>query len=182
MNSSILGFTWTDKLSLRPTIERCIGNIQRSLVKLKWLKSGRNIATTTLRQCFFAYTFPHFAWIFPFFPLIPKTHQQALKQKFRVGIRMVHRCTFIPAHKLYKATDENPLEFYVKKYIQKRLKNMHVTDLGSSLFYNDIFAWDEFYKRSNDNLGHFFQNYRVRQLKERHESFLLRWLLFVEKN
>ena len=177
-----LGFTWTDKLSLRPTIEKCIGNIQRSLVKLKWLKSGRNMSTTALRQCFFAYTFPHFAWIFPFFPLIPETHQQSLKQKFRVGIRMIYRCTFIPAHKLYKATEENPLEFYVKKYIQKRLKSIHDTDLGSSLFYNDIFFWDEFYKRRNDNLGHFFQNERVQLLKERHESYLLRWLRFVEKN
>ncbi len=30
-----LGFTWTDKLSLKPTVEKCIGNIQRSLGKLK---------------------------------------------------------------------------------------------------------------------------------------------------
>jgi len=62
-----LGFTWTDKLSLKPTVYKCIGNIQRSLGKLKWLKSGRSMSCKTLRQCFFAYTFPHFAWLFPFF-------------------------------------------------------------------------------------------------------------------
>ena len=85
-------------------------------------------------------------------------------------------------HAVFKTTEENPLEFYVKKYLQKRLKSIHATDLGSFLFYNDIFGWDDFFKRKNDNLGHFFQNPRVRLLKERHESYLLRWLLFVEEN
>ena len=65
-----LGFTWTDRLSLKPTVEKCIGNIQRSLGKLRWLKTGRSMSSKLLRQCFFAYTFPHLAWIFPFFPLL----------------------------------------------------------------------------------------------------------------
>lgn len=43
-----LGFKGTDKLSLRPPVERCIGNIQRSLGKLKWLKSGRSMSTKIL--------------------------------------------------------------------------------------------------------------------------------------
>ena len=38
-----LGFTWTDRLSLKPTVEKCIGNIQRSLGKLGWLKTGRSM-------------------------------------------------------------------------------------------------------------------------------------------
>lgn len=62
-----LGFTWTEKLSLRPTIEKCIGNIHRSLVKLKWLKSRRHRSTTALRQCFFAYTFHTLPRYFPSF-------------------------------------------------------------------------------------------------------------------
>ena len=129
-----LGFTWTDKLSLKPTVDKCIGNIQRSLGKIRWLKSGRNMSSKVLRQCFFAYTFPHFAWLFPFFPLLPITQQQILQQKFRVGLRLVHRCPFISAHNLYTFTSEHSLEFYVKKYIQRRLRTMHMTDLGSSLF------------------------------------------------
>ena len=68
-----LGFTWTDRLSLKPTVEKCIGNIQRSLGKQRWLKAGRSVSSKLLRQCFFAYTFPHFAWIFPFFPLLAQT-------------------------------------------------------------------------------------------------------------
>jgi hypothetical protein len=156
-----LGFTWTDKLSLRPTVERCIGNIQRSLGKLKWLKSGRSMSTKALRQCFFAYTFPHFAWLFPFFPFLPDTQQQILRQKFRVGLRLVYRCPFVSAHNLYTVTSEQPLEHYVKRYIKRRLKTMHVTDLGSSPFYNDIFLWDDFYKRKGDHLGHFFRRRRV---------------------
>ena len=35
-----LGFIWTDRLSLKPTVEKCIGNIQTSLGKLRWLKTG----------------------------------------------------------------------------------------------------------------------------------------------
>ena len=177
-----LGFTWTDKLSLKPTVEKCISNIQKSLGKLKWLKSGRSMSCRTLRQCFFAYTFPHFAWLFPFFPLLPETYQQRLQRKFRVGLRLVHRCPFLSARNLFTIVSEQSLEFYVKKYIQKRLRSMHTTDLGWSLFFNDIFVWDSFYKRKGDHLGHFFRGRRVRQLRERHESFLLKWLLYTETN
>jgi len=177
-----LGFTWTDKLSLKPTLEKCIGNIQRSLGKLRWLKAGKSMSSKVLRQCFFAYTFPHFAWLFPFYPLLPVTQQQILQQKFRVGLRVVYRCPFVSAHNLFTITSEQPLEFYVKKYIQRRLRTMHLTDLGSSLFYNDIFVWDDYYKRKNDHLGHFFCMRRVKQLIDRHESFLLRWLSFVESD
>lgn len=66
-----------------------------------------------LRQCFFAYTFPHFVWLFLFFPLLPETQKQILNQKFRVGLRLVYRCPFISAHKLFSYTSEHPLEFYV---------------------------------------------------------------------
>ncbi|CAF4622203.1 unnamed protein product, partial [Rotaria socialis] len=177
-----LGFTWTDKLSLKPTVDKIIGNIQRSLGKLKWIKSGRRMSCKALRQCFFAYTFPHFAWLFPLFPLLPVSQQHVLEQKFRVGLRLVHRCPFVSAHNLLKVTSEQPLQFYVKKYIQRRLKTMFITDLGSSAFYEDIFGWDNFCKRKNDHLGHFFRTRRVRQLKDRHESFLLTWLAFVDAN
>ena len=135
-----LGFTWTDNLSLKPTLDRCVGNIQRSLGKLKWLKSGSQVSSKVLRQCFFAYTFPHFAWLFPFYPLQSKTQQQLLQQKFCVGLRMVYRCTFVSAQNLFSTISEHPLEFYVKKYIQKRLKSIQSTGLEFSLFYNDIFV------------------------------------------
>jgi len=77
-----LGFTWTDKMSLKPTVEKCIGNIQRSLEKLRWLKSGRSTSTTVLRQCFFAYTFSHFAWLFPFFPFFQKYSNSHYNKNF----------------------------------------------------------------------------------------------------
>ena len=48
-----LGFTCTDRLSLKPAVEKCIGNIQRSMVKLRWLKTGRSMSSKLLRQCFF---------------------------------------------------------------------------------------------------------------------------------
>jgi hypothetical protein len=38
-----LGFTWTNKLSLKPTVNNCLENIQKSLNKLKWLRSGRSL-------------------------------------------------------------------------------------------------------------------------------------------
>lgn len=177
-----LGFTWTDKLSLKPTVDKCIGNIQKALAKLKWLKAAKSASSKVLRQCFFAFAFPHFAWVFPFYPLLPATQQQLLQQKFRVGLRIVYRCPFASAHNLYTITSEQSLEFYVKKYIQIRVRTMHQTGLGSSLFYSDIFVWDEFYTRKNDHLGHFFCMRRVKQLIEHHESFLVRWLSFIGTN
>jgi hypothetical protein len=83
---------------------------------------------------------------------------------------------------MYDSIAEHSLEFYVKKYIQKRLKTLHMTDLESSLFYNDIFVRNNYYKRKDDYFGHFFRTRRVRPLLDRHESYLLMWLLFVEKN
>jgi hypothetical protein len=175
-----LGFTWTSKLSLKPTVDRCIGNIQKSLGKLRWLKAKRFVSTKALRQCFFAYTFPHFAWIFPFFPLLPISQRQLFQQKFRVGLRLIHRCPFTSARNIFVLTEEQTLDFYVKKYIQKRLKHMQTTDLGRSPFYNDIFLWDDFHKRKKDHLGQFFRTNRVKQLIKEHESFLLRWISFIE--
>ena len=110
------------------------------------------MSSKLLYQCFFAYTFPHFAWIFPFFPLLAQTQQQ----KFRVGLRLVYRCPFVSAQNLCSFTSEHSLEFYVKNYIQRRLRTIHLTDVGSSPFYNDIFVWDEIFKRKNHHLGHFF--------------------------
>ena len=87
--------TWTSRPSMKPTIDKCVENIQKTFIKLKWLRAGNTITTTVLRTCFFVYSFPHFAWLFP---LLPKTHQETLRRKFRVGIRLVHRCQYIPEH------------------------------------------------------------------------------------
>jgi hypothetical protein len=67
-----LGFTWTNKMSLKPTIDRTLENIQRTFSKLKWMKGGRTLSTDVLRKCFFAYSFPYFAWLFPLYPCLPK--------------------------------------------------------------------------------------------------------------
>lgn len=175
-----LGFTWSSKLSLKPTVDRAISNIQKSLGKLKWLKTSRCISTKALRQCFFAYTFPHFAWLFPLVPILPESYQLLLQQKFRVGLRLVHRTPFISAHNLFELTKEQPLQFYVKNYIRKRLKSIFTTDLGRSLFYDNIFMWDEFYKRKNDHLGQFFRYKRVKLLISKHEPLILKWLSYIE--
>ena len=60
-----LDFTWTSKLSLKPTIDKCVENVQKSFIKLKWLRAGNTLITAVLRTSFFAYSFPHFAWLFP---------------------------------------------------------------------------------------------------------------------
>ena len=57
---------------------------------------------------------------------------------------------------------------------------MHVSDLGASLFYQDVFYWDGFVKRKQDNMGHFFRLRRVKKLRERQESLLIKWLDFVD--
>ena len=135
-----LGFTWTSKLSLKLTIDKCVDDIQKSFIKLTWLRAGGILTTAVLRTCFFIYSFPHFAWLFPLFPLLPKTQKEILKRKLRVGMRLiVHRCQYIPEHMLFETLKENTLDFYVRKLIVKRLEQMHKSDLGKSPFYNDIF-------------------------------------------
>jgi hypothetical protein len=176
-----LGFTWTSKMSLKPTIDQSLEKIEKALSKLKWLKKGRIIGTPVLRQCLFAYVFPHLAWIFPFYPFLPKTQREALDRKFRVAIRITHRCPYVAAKDLFTVTKEKPLEFYVKRYIKKRLERIYKSDLGSSLFLEDIFHRDTFKKEKNDAVGHLFRLRRVKKLINRHESLLIRWIGFVEE-
>src|SRR3984957_9746625 len=133
-----LGFTWTSKLSLKPTVDLCLEKVEKALAKLKWLKKGRRISTQVLRQCLLAYVFPHLAWIFPFYPFLPKTQREALDRKFRVGIRIVHRCPYVTAEDLFIVTKEKPLKLYAQRYIKKRLQNMYKSDLGRSPFLEDI--------------------------------------------
>jgi hypothetical protein len=139
-------------------------------------------------MCFFSYSFPHFTWIFPLFPLLPTSLQNLLLRKYRVGIRLIHRCPFTTAEVIFDVTKEKPLELYVCKYLQKRLVNAHRTDLGCSLFYEDLFNWDNLLyenikdRRKNESLrvGQFFQLSRVKKMKERHQSYLLTWIQFIE--
>lgn len=174
-----LGFIWTSRMSLKPTIDKALENIQRTFTKLKWIKSGKSLSKEVLRKCFFTYSFPYFAWIFPIFPMLPKTQKELLLRKFRKGLRLVHRCPFVKARHLFETTNETHLEVYVKRYIQKRLNKIEKTDLGRSTFYDDVFYWDSFHKSKNDHVGHFFRLKRVKLLKERHQCLLLKWLEFL---
>ena len=183
-----LGFTWSDRLSLKPTVDHCIQQIQKSYSKLKYLKRNNSISTEVLRTCFFAYSFPFFTRIFPFFPLLPKTQQELFLRKFRVGLRLIHRCPFVEAHDIIDFTKEKPLEAYISSYLRKRVSNAHRTDLGRSYFYEDIFHWNSFVnfrmkckkKRKPLGVGHLYQLARVKQMLEKHESFLTTWLEFID--
>jgi hypothetical protein len=103
-----LGFIWTNKMSLKPTIDKILENIQKTFCKLRWMKSGKALSITVLHRCFFAYSFPYFAWIFPFYPFLPKTQKQLLQRKFRNGLRLIHRCPFARATDLMRITKEKP--------------------------------------------------------------------------
>jgi hypothetical protein len=174
-----LGFTWTSKLSLKPAVNRCLDNIHKSLSKLRWLRAGRTLSKEVLRRCFFAYTFPHFAWIFPFFPFLPCTQQDLLRSKFRVAIRLIHRAPFVSAANLLAFTHEVSLDLYGKRYIVKRPKNIHLTDLGSSLFLEDVCFWDNYNSETCGGIGQYFRLRRVNKPKANHLSLLLKWLEFA---
>ena len=73
------------------------------------------------------------------------------------------------------------MEVYVKRYINRRLQNIYQTDLGRSSFLEDIFYWDEFKKKDNDSLGHFFKQKRVKKLIKGHETLLIKWLKFIQE-
>jgi len=120
-----LGLTWTTKLSLKTAVDQCRGQIQKSLAKLRWLTSWQFISTKAPWQYFYPYTFPPVAWILPFFSLLPDSHQQIFQQKLQVGLRPLHRCSFISAHNLYTITRECTPDFYIKRYIQKRSRHAH---------------------------------------------------------
>jgi hypothetical protein len=90
------------------------------------------------------------------FPFRPTIQQQLFRSKFRAGLRLVHRCRWVLADGLFSYINEKDLDYYVKKYIQKRLSKLHKSDLAPSLFVNDVSFWTGFKKREKDGLGHFF--------------------------
>ena len=175
-----LGYTWTSKLSMRKLVANCLEKVRRSYTKLKWLKRSRVVSTSVLRQCFFAYSFPFFAWLFCFFPFLPSSHHELLRQKFRADLRLVHRCPWIAAHELHTFTNEKDIDYYIKEYIKKRLKKIYKFDLPTSLFFNDISFWSDFKKRKKDELGHYFRQKRVKQMLKKHKSLLGIWLEYTE--
>ncbi len=80
---------------------------------------------------------------------------------------------------LFVFTSEDPLDNYVKRYIKKRLKNIYATDLGSSLFLEDVFFWDNYRRESGVNVGHYFSMKRVKKMIANHQTQLLKWLEFI---
>jgi len=96
-----------------------------------------------------------------------------------VGIRIVYRCPYVSATDLFIITQEKQLETYVQRYLKKRLRKIYQTDLGNSLFLEDLYYWDNFKKEKNDVLGHLFRLKRVKKLIERHESLILKWIAFM---
>ena len=45
-----LGFTWTNKMSLKPTIDRILENIQKTFTKLRRIKGGKRLSKDVLRR------------------------------------------------------------------------------------------------------------------------------------
>lgn len=86
-----LRFTWYDKLSLKPIVNKSLENIQKSYIKLKWLECNKDISKEVLKTWFFDYSFPFFTRLFSFFLILPKTEQESVCRKYRDGLRIVHR-------------------------------------------------------------------------------------------
>ena len=161
-------------------VDICLEKIHKSLNKLKWLRSGSALSTEVLRKCFFSYIFPNIAWFFPLFLFLPQTQQEQLRRKYRAALRLVHRAPIVKAKDLFALTGEIPLDMYVKKYLERRLKNIYSTGLGTSLCLENLFFWDTF-KGEVIGVGHYFCMKRARRLKANHQSQLLIWLDFVSK-
>lgn len=94
-------------------------------------------------------------------------------------MRLIHHLHFLCSEDLFNFIKEEPLDSYVKCYITKGLKNMYISDVGTSLFLTDIFAWEDFYKRPNDGVGHLFCLKRVKRLKSNRRSLILGWFDFI---
>ncbi len=140
------------KLSLKPTVNRCIENIQRSFCKLEWLRNGGNLSKDILKRWFL---------------------------RLHLPLRLVHYAPFVNTENPFLCIHEDPLDKYVKRCISKRLNNMFSPDLIASLFLEDLFFWDNYHKQEKDGVGYFFTMKRVNRLKARYHSLLLTWLEFV---
>jgi hypothetical protein len=65
---------------------------------------------------------------------------------------------------------------------------MYKSDLDESLFVNDVFYWDAFTNKGSGQdtgikkleIGHFFRLKKVIKMIDKHESYLIRWVKFIE--
>jgi hypothetical protein len=124
------------------------------------------------------------------FLLIPAPQQKRICSKYRVGLRLIHRCPFVDAVDIYDFTKEKSLELYICKYLQKRLANAYRTDVSCSPFCEDIFHWDYVMNWKTNNkrkqrrlrIDQCHRLSRVKKMKERYQSFLLTWLSFIDQH
>ncbi|CAF4121009.1 unnamed protein product, partial [Rotaria magnacalcarata] len=66
--------------------------------------------------------------------------------------------------------------------IIKKMKGKKSSDLGSSLFLEDVFLCDSFHKQAKDGVSHLFMLKRVKRLKLKRRSLLLDWLDLNEQS
>jgi len=122
--------------------------------------------------------------------MLSTTQQEFFRRKDRIGLRSIHRYSFVKSSDIFNFTKEKELEQYICKYLQKKLAFAHRTDLGQSVFYEDIFHMEKFRNQPTDaqdkqktlGVGHLFRLKRLRKMKERHQSYLLTWLSFINQH
>jgi hypothetical protein len=60
-----LGFIWTSKMYLKPTINRILEYIQKSFSKLRWMEVEKPLLKEVLRRCFLPTAFHVLRGYFP---------------------------------------------------------------------------------------------------------------------
>ena len=64
-----------------------VAHISSFIRNLKWLHSGTILGRRVCGNASFEDTFPHFSWIFLFYPYLLWTKQKAPSRKFRIAFR-----------------------------------------------------------------------------------------------
>lgn len=130
---------------------------------------------------------------FALFLMLPNTHQEALERKFRVEIRIMHRCLSIATTDLFAVIKERRLKAYVIVYLKKRLRKIHKSDLGKSPIYKQCILlgcicihkfkyWTKKENKKSYMLVTSFQLQRMKKMIANHESYLISWIKFIEEH
>ncbi len=126
-----LGFTWTNKMPLKTTINKTLENIQRTFSESRWITGGKVLSNDVLRKGFWADSFLHFARISILYPFLSSTQKQSI---FPIAW----------ASDLLQIINVECSKDYLKQYINRRPVRMEKAGIGRSLFYIDAFYWDLF--------------------------------------
>ena len=133
-----LGYVFTPKLGFGEMIGISKSKIRQRVARIVSFKLNGSTSQQLRKTLFFAYVYPVFVWLFPFFPLFTQRQQRDLNDFYASCLRRVTSgLSWRPLFFLF-AVNEVTLDDRCKKYWEKYLRFLADSSDGQAIFQESI--------------------------------------------